>query len=426
MDFTKSRKLFDQAKKMIPGGVNSPVRAFNSVAGAPVYLERGEGASVFDLDGNEYLDFCGSWGPLILGHAHPRVIEAVVKASERGLTFGACNSAEVEMADLLSRTIPYMEMSRMVNSGTEAVMSALRLARGFTGRSKILKFDGCYHGHADSLLVSSGSGLLTGGISTSKGVTEKVVSDVLVAPYNDTEAVAEILERHGDDMAAVIVEPVAGNMGLVKPAPGFLEFLRSETSRRGALLIFDEVISGFRLGPTTYGAMLGITPDLTTLGKIIGGGMPIGAFGGREEVMRNVAPLGGVYQAGTLSGNPVALAAGIATIQTLLDEHPYERMANLAESIKDAVEKHDVLCETLGGMFTIFFTDAKRPPANLADVKNCDLEAFSEYHRGMLERGVYLPPSQFELNFVSAAHSSADIELFIEALDSVLGHIPKK
>ena len=367
------------------------------------------------------MDFCGSWGPLILGHAHPKVVKAVVDSSSDGLSFGACNSREVAMAELLTTLVPSLEMVRMVNSGTEATMSALRLARGYTGRSKILKFDGCYHGHADYLLVSSGSGLLTSGVSTSQGVTENVVSDVLVAPYNDAESVLEIFKTHGDDIAAVIVEPVAGNMGLVKPAEGFLESLREVTSEYGSLLILDEVITGFRLGATTYGNIAGIVPDLTTLGKIIGGGMPIGAFGGREDIMNHIAPLGGVYQGGTLSGNPVALAAGIATIETLLEDNPYERFAKFAGEIKAVTEKHAVRCETLGGMFTLFFTDSPTAPANLADVKKCDTDAFAGYHRAMLERGFYLPPSQYELNFVSAAHTQADIDAFINALDEVLG-----
>ena len=416
-----SAELFDRGSRVIPGGVNSPVRAFSSVGGTPVYMASGKGSRLTTVEGRELIDFCGSWGPLILGHAHPEVVNAVVDSSRDGLSFGACNSREVAMAELLCDCVPSLEMVRMVNSGTEATMSALRLARGYTGRSKILKFDGCYHGHADYLLVSSGSGLLTSGVSTSKGVTENVVADVLVAPYNDVAAVANIFKAHGDDIAAVIVEPVAGNMGLVKPADGFLESLREITSDHGSLLILDEVITGFRLGATTYGNLAGIVPDLTTLGKIIGGGMPIGAFGGREDIMRNVAPLGGVYQGGTLSGNPVALAAGIATIETLLEENPYERLAKFAAQIKSVAEKHAIRCETLGGMFTLFFTDASSAPANLADVKKCDTDAFAGYHRAMLEKGFYLPPSQYELNFISAAHTQADIDAFTNALDEVFG-----
>jgi glutamate-1-semialdehyde 2,1-aminomutase len=420
MNNTKSEELFERARRLIPGGVNSPVRAFDSVGGAPPYLEKGIGSKVIDVDGNEYVDFCGSWGPLILGHAHPDVVKAVVDSSCDGLSFGACNSREVAMAELLCDRIPYLDMVRMVNSGTEATMSSLRLARGYTGRSKIVKFDGCYHGHADYLLVSSGSGLLTSGVSTSQGVTENVISDVLVVSYNDIEAVEAVFKEYGGDIAAVIVEPVAGNMGLIKPAKGFLESLRQITADNGSLLIFDEVISGFRLGATTFGSMIGIEPDLTTLGKIIGGGMPIGAFGGREDIMSHVAPLGGVYQAGTLSGNPVALAAGIATIETLVNENPYERLAEFAMRIKAVAEKHAVRCETLGGMFTIFFTDDRNVPANLADVKKCDTDAFARYHCAMLKRGFYLSPSQYELNFISAAHTKADLNAFIKALDEIL------
>ncbi|MFA6294215.1 MAG: glutamate-1-semialdehyde 2,1-aminomutase, partial [Victivallales bacterium] len=330
--------LFKRAQTLIPGGVNSPVRAFKSVGGNPVYIRRGEGARIYDVDGGEYLDFCASWGPLILGHARPEVVEAVRESAASGMSFGTCNPREVEMAELLNEMVPYLEMMRMVNSGTEAVMTALRLARGFTGRNKILKFEGCYHGHADYLLVAAGSGLLTGGITSSAGVAPSAVADILVAHYNGTDAVKKIFEKYGKEIAAVIVEPVAGNMGLVKPEHGFLETLRELASKSGSLLIFDEVITGFRLAPTTYGKICGITPDLTTLGKIIGGGMPIGAVGGKAEIMKKLAPLGPVYQAGTLSGNPVALAAGIATLKILKNENPYPRLAKFANKIAVAVE----------------------------------------------------------------------------------------
>jgi glutamate-1-semialdehyde 2,1-aminomutase len=415
----KSAELFERAKKLMPGGVNSPVRAFNSVGGTPPYFEKASGPKVIDADGNEYVDFCGSWGPLILGHAHPKVVEAVSDAASNGLSFGACCRKEVEMAELLSECVPYLEMMRMVNSGTEAVMSALRLARGYTGRNKILKFEGCYHGHADYLLVSAGSGLLTGGIASSDGVAESAVADVLVAPYNDIEAVENIFASHGNEIAAVIVEPIAGNMGLIKPMDGFLESLRELTIKSGSVLIFDEVISGFRLSASTYGNIVGITPDLTTMGKIIGGGMPIGAFGGKAEIMKNLAPLGKVYQAGTLSGNPVALAAGIATIKTLKEEDPYPEMEKLAKKIESSVSRFGVHCDSLGGMFTVFFTD-KKPLKNLGDVKGCDTDAFAAFHKKMLERGYYLSPSQFELNFVSAAHTEEIVDSFMEALVEII------
>jgi glutamate-1-semialdehyde 2,1-aminomutase len=417
---TKSVELFERAKKLMPGGVNSPVRAFNSVGGTPPYFDKAAGCKVVDADGNKYVDFCGSWGPLILGHAHPKVVEAVSEAASNGLSFGACCKKEVEMAELLCECIPYLEMVRMVNSGTEAVMSALRLARGYTGRNKILKFEGCYHGHADYLLVSSGSGLLTGGIASSEGVAESAVADVLVAPYNDIEAVKNIFASHGNEIAAVIVEPIAGNMGLIKPVDGFLESLRNLTEKSGSLLILDEVISGFRLSASTYGNMVGISPDITTMGKIIGGGMPIGAFGGKAEIMKHLAPLGKVYQAGTLSGSPVALAAGIATIKTLKEENPYPEMERLAKKIASSVSSANAHCDSLGGMFTVFFT-SKKPLKNLDDVKGCDTEVFADFHRKMLERGYYLSPSQFELDFVSTAHSEEVIDSFIEALAETIG-----
>ncbi|MFZ2656211.1 MAG: glutamate-1-semialdehyde 2,1-aminomutase [Victivallales bacterium] len=417
--------LFKRAQKLIPGGVNSPVRAFKSVGGDPVYMKKGQGAYVFDVEGKKYIDFCASWGPLVLGHARPEVVEAVKKAAADGMSFGTCTPREVEMAELLNEMVPYLEMVRMVNSGTEAVMTAVRLARGFTGRNKILKFDGCYHGHADYLLVSAGSGLLTGGISSSAGVPPGAVNDVFVCAYNDIGAVEKIFAIHGKDIAAVIVEPVAGNMGLVKPEPGFLESLRKLTKKSGSLLIFDEVITGFRLGPTTYGNLCGITPDLTTLGKIIGGGMPIGALGGKAEIMKKLAPLGPVYQAGTLSGNPVALAAGIETLKILKKENPYPRLAKFARKIEYAVNKTAsekdlaVRCVSEGGMFTIFFTGEKML-RNLDEVKSCDTAKFAEFFRRMLGKGIYLSPSQYEVDFISAAHSEKDIDCFIDSFKSAV------
>ncbi len=418
----KSEQLFNEAKQIIPGGVNSPVRAFNAVGGQPIYIESGKGAYVTDADGNTFLDFCGSWGPLILGHAHPEILAAVATTMQKGLTFGACNSNEVTMAKRVCRMVPSIEMVRMVNSGTEATMSAIRLARGATGRQKILKFDGCYHGHADYLLVASGSGLLTGGISSSAGVSAEAAADVLVVNYNDIEAVKRVFAEKGSEIAAVIVEPVAGNMGLVEPISGFLETLRSETTAAGSILIFDEVINGFRLGATTYGEQVGITPDLTCLGKIVGGGMPLAAFGGKKELMEQLAPLGSVYQAGTLSGNPVALAAGIKTLELLEQLNPYAEMEAKAKRIASAVNGLNlpVICAQKGGMFTIFFTKEKQLPTQLSDVKKCNEAQFAQYHQEMLKRGFYLSPSQYELGFVSAVHSDEDITGFISAIKEVI------
>lgn len=423
-DTPSSAALFKRACRVMPGGVNSPVRAFKAVWGTPVFIEHGRGSRIYSADGRELIDFCGSWGPLILGHAHNKVVEAVRMAAAKGLSFGACTRAEVELAELLRARIPYLEMVRLVNSGTEATMTAIRLARGFTGRKKILKFDGGYHGHVDGLLVSAGSGLLTSGIASSAGVPEGVVADVLVAPYNDLDAVALLMEKYSHDVAAIIVEPVAGNMGLVSPEPGFLEGLRKLTADKGALLIFDEVITGFRLGPTTYGVLCGITPDLTCLGKIIGGGMPIGAVGGRAGIMKRLAPLGPVYQAGTLSGNPVAVAAGLRTLQVLIEENPYSEIARRAKKVSDWFENRmfskrlKAHCANTGGMFTVFFCEPK--VQNLADAKRCDTRRYARYFHGMLKRGIYLPPSQFEVCFISAAHTDEDMEYFLKAVDDVL------
>ncbi|NQU76060.1 MAG: glutamate-1-semialdehyde 2,1-aminomutase [Planctomycetes bacterium] len=421
---TSSESLFARAEVRIPGGVNSPVRAFKSVGGTPVFIERGKGARIYSSEGQEFIDFCGSWGPLILGHAHPAIVEAIQQAAASGTTFGACTEREVELAERLYQRVPYLEQVRLVNSGTEATMTAIRLVRGFTGRKKILKFDGGYHGHADCLLVSAGSGLLTGGIASSSGIPEGVTADILVAPYNDLEALALLMDRYGHEVAAIIVEPVAGNMGLVPPEDGFLQGLRKLTADKGALLIFDEVITGFRLGPTTYGVLCGITPDLTCLGKIIGGGIPIGAVGGRTEIMKLLAPLGPVYQAGTLSGNPVAVAAGLSTLKVLIDENPYADMARQGKRVGDELKKrmlgngHKVSCANLGGMFTIFFSE--RGARNLADAKRCDTRMYARFFHGMLERGIYLPPSQFEVCFISAAHTDEEIECFLKAVDEVL------
>ena len=418
-----SAAWFERAQKVIPGGVNSPVRAFNGVGGTPVYFKSGKGAEVQTEDGTKLIDFCGSWGPLILGHARDEIVETVAKAAADGLTFGANTAKEAEFAELITTQIPEMEMVRLVSSGTEAVMSAIRLARGYTGRRKIIKFDGCYHGHSDYLLVASGSGLLTGGTSSSAGVSPAATEEVYVAPYNDLEAVKSILEADGENIAAVIVEPIAGNMGLVEPAQGFLEGLREATAASGSLLIFDEVINGFRLAPTTYGHSIGVKADITTLGKIIGGGMPIGAFGGSKDIMSALAPLGPVYQAGTLSGNPVAVAAGMKTLELLRDESPYLKMEILGKKMADginaiAAEKGlDLHCAQKGGMFTPFFRqDAVR---NLDDSKACDHQAYAAYFHHMLDNGFYTPPSGYEVAFVSAAHTADHIDAFLETFNKL-------
>lgn len=424
MDFSKSERLFERACRVAPGGVNSPVRAFRSVGGNPLFVSQACGARIETADGDDLIDFCGSWGPLILGHAHPAVVEAISEAAQRGTSFGIPTEGEVELAEFLCERIPYLEKIRLVNSGTEAVMTGIRLARGFTGRNLLIKFAGGYHGHLDALLVEAGSGLLTGGTGSSAGVPDPVASDTFVAPFNDLEAVAEIIRSRGNELAAVIVEPVAGNMGLVPPQDGFLPGLRRLCDRVGALLIFDEVITGFRLGPTTYGALVGVRPDLTALGKIIGGGLPIGAIGGRGDIMDHLAPDGPVYQAGTLSGNPVAVAAGLATLRTLVATDPYALLADkasrLAESVNVVAEDMGLPMHvaTLGGMFTPFHT---LPPVNdQTDAKRADLQAFRRFWKTMLRESIYLPPSQFEVAFVSAAHTDPDIDETIAAMEVAL------
>jgi len=424
-----SAAFFRRAQEVIPGGVNSPVRAFNAVGGDPLYVVKGQGACITTVEGRELIDFCGSWGPLLLGHAREEVVDAAVTAARGGMTFGINTPREVEFAELLCAQVPSIDQVRLVNSGTEAVMTALRLARGFTGRRRIIKFDGGYHGHSDGLLVGAGSGLLTGGISSSAGVFVEE-GDVLLPAYNDKQAVTDLVTAHGDELAAIIVEPVAGNMGLVPPADGFLEHLRVEADRCGALLIFDEVITGFRFGPTTYGELVGVTPDLTTLGKIIGGGMPLAALGGRRDVMQHLAPVGDVYQAGTLSGNPVAVAAGMKTVELLLEENPYEKISNLGKQLRCGLLSHVQGLETdcvgeqkfhlsqLGGVFTPFF--GKGPVRNLVDAKRCDTQAHAKFFHAMLEKGFYLPPSQFECAFISAAHTGADIAAFLAAAKDAL------
>jgi len=419
-----SPQWFERGCRVIPGGVNSPVRAFNSVGGTPLYMREGKGAYLTTVDGQRLLDFCGSWGPLILGHARAEVVEAVAEAASRGMSFGANTLVEVEFAELICSLIPSADKVRLVSSGTEATMTALRMARGITGRSKIIKFNGGYHGHSDGLLVGAGSGLLTGGIAASAGVGPELARNVFIPPYNDLAAVDAIVAEHGQDLAAIIVEPVAGNMGLVPPVPGFLAGLRAAADRCGAVLIFDEVISGFRLAPSTYGNLIGVTPDLTCLGKIIGGGMPIGCVAGPAGLMDCLAPLGAVYQAGTLSGNPVAVAAGRKTLELLVAENPYPRLAELGSQLAQGIARIadeqgiplHVAC--LGGMFTPFFrTD---PVHNLADAKECDLKAFGRFFHAMLAGGVYLPPSQFETAFVSAAHTAEDIGFALSAVREAL------
>ncbi|MEI8351055.1 MAG: glutamate-1-semialdehyde 2,1-aminomutase [bacterium] len=414
-----SKQLFERAKRVIPGGVNSPVRAFNAVGGDPVYVVSGKGARMRTAEGTELIDFCGSWGPLILGHARGEVVEAITKAASEGTSFGINTPREVEFAELLCRLVPTLEMVRLVSSGTEATMTALRLARGFTGRRKVIKFDGCYHGHSDGLLVAAGSGLLTGGISSSAGVSPAMAAEMLIPAYNDLSAVEELAARQGNEIAAIIIEPVAANMGLVAPASGFLQGLRRVADQCGALLIFDEVITGFRMAPTTYGVVGGVRPDLTCLGKIVGGGMPIGAVGGRRDVMSKLAPLGPVYQAGTLSGNPVAVAAGLATLTLLERENPYPEMNRLCGVLADGL---DALarargvpfhCARFGSLFTPYFQSGT--VNNLVDAKRSDTGAHATFFHGMLDRGLYLPPSQFEVGFVSAAHREADIAVFLAA-----------
>lgn len=415
----KSIQFFAEAQQYIPGGVNSPVRAFKSVGGNPVYIERGEGSRVYDVDGNSYIDYIGSWGPLILGHAHPRVLAAITEAAALGTSFGAPTERETEMAKLVCQLVPSVEVVRMVNSGTEATMSALRLARGYTKRNKIMKFEGCYHGHADSLLIKAGSGVATLGLPDSPGVPEGTALNTITVPYNDLESVKLAFEKFGDDLAAVIVEPVGGNMGVVPPLPGFLQGLREITQQYGTLLIFDEVMTGFRVALGGAQELYGITPDLTTMGKVIGGGLPVGAYGGKREIMQQIAPAGPIYQAGTLSGNPLAMAAGLATLQELSKPGTYERLeklsARLGEGLAENARKLGIphTVNRVGSMVCLFFTDT--PVINYETAKTANLEHFSAYFRHLLDDGIMLPPSQFEGMFVSLAHSEEDIERTIEA-----------
>ena len=410
---TKSEAFFERAQEFIPGGVNSPVRAFRSVGGKPLFIAQGQGSRLFDVDGNEYIDYVGSWGPLLLGHRHPEIIAALEAALETGTSFGAPTPREIDLAEEICYAVPSIEMVRLVNSGTEATMSAIRLARAYTGRDLIVKFDGCYHGHVDSLLVQAGSGVATLGIADTSGIPQAFCDTTISLPYNAAEAVHAAFDAHGKRIAAVIVEPVAGNMGCVAPVPGFLEALRNVTQRAGALLIFDEVMTGFRVAFGGAQQLYGITPDLTTLGKVIGGGLPVGAYGGRKEIMKMIAPSGPVYQAGTLSGNPLAVAAGL-TMLRYLKAHPevYAQLEGRAARLCAAVPE-GLRVNRVGSMFTVFFTDA--PVTDYASAKRSDTARFGRYFRAMLERGVYLAPSQFEAAFLSAAHTERDIDETIAA-----------
>ena len=420
---SRNSDLFDRAAKSIPGGVNSPVRAFRSVGGTPRFIERAQGAYIWDAEGTRYIDYLGSWGPAILGHAHPEVIRAVQAAAENGLSFGAPTEAEIEIAEAIIARLPSMEQVRLVSSGTEATMSAIRLARGYTNRTRIIKFEGCYHGHADSLLVKAGSGLLTFGNPTSSGVPAEFVQHTLVLDFNDLDSVAAAFKQYPDDIACIIVEPIAGNMNLVKPRPGFLEGLRELCTQYGTVLIFDEVMTGFRAGPRGVQGLSGVTPDLTTLAKVIGGGMPVGAFGGRADIMAHIAPLGGVYQAGTLSGNPVAVAAGLTTLRLLDQPGFYEqletRTSQLAQGLQARARASGLAfsADSVGGMFGIYFRESV--PTTFAEVSDSNVELFKRFFHGMLERGVHFAPSAFEAGFVSGAHDSAVIDETLDIAENV-------
>lgn len=418
---SRNEILFDRSQRVIPGGVNSPVRAFRSVGGTPRFIVRGKGARVWDADDKEYIDYVGSWGPMILGHAHPEVVRAVQEAAANGLSFGAPTERELEMAELICGLLPSIEMVRLVSSGTEATMTAIRLARGFTGRSRIVKFEGCYHGHADALLVKAGSGLLTFGQPSSAGVPAETTQHTTVLDYNDVAGLERTFGELGSEIAAVIIEPVVGNMNFVMPTPEFLAALRALTKKHGAVLIFDEVMTGFRVGPKGAQGLFGIEPDLTTLGKVVGGGMPLGAFGGRREIMEKLAPLGPVYQAGTLSGNPVAVAAGLATLKLVQAPGFFDRLSastqRLVDGLVGAARLRGVAFSgaCVGGMFGVFFRDAA--PTSYAEVMSSSKERFNRFFHLMLDRGIYLAPSAFEAGFVSAAHGEPEITATVEAAD---------
>jgi glutamate-1-semialdehyde 2,1-aminomutase len=431
MNFTNSINQFNRARKSLPGGVNSPARAFKSVGGNPVFIARAKGAKMWDIDGNEYIDYVSSWGPMIVGHADERVIKAITEAAQRGTSYGAPTVGETDMAEQIKKMKPSMDIVRMVNSGTEACMSALRLARGYTGRNKFIKFEGCYHGHADSFLIKAGSGALTLGLPDSPGVTQGTAQDTLTARYNDLEGVAGLFEKHGDDIAAIILEPVVGNMGVVIPDKEFLDGLRGLTQKYGALLIFDEVMTGFRLAKGGAQEYFGITPDITCLGKIIGGGLPVGAYGGPKEIMEKLAPAGPIYQAGTLSGNPLAMAAGLATLK-IIDETPgfhknlEEKSARLEKGFRDNLQQtgHKGVVNRVGSMITLFFTELNAVKS-FDDANQSDTGKFGRYFKAMLEQGVYLPPSQFEAAFIPACITDEEIDKTVEAslkaMERILG-----
>ncbi|MDP2248063.1 MAG: glutamate-1-semialdehyde 2,1-aminomutase [Nitrosomonadales bacterium] len=424
---SRNQQLFEKSQSLIPGGVNSPVRAFRSVGGTPVFFKRGLGSRLWDEDDKEYIDYVGSWGPMILGHAHPEVVAAVQKTAVNSLSFGAPTALELEMAELVTKLVPSMEQIRLVSSGTEATMSAIRLARGFTGRSKILKFEGCYHGHADALLVKAGSGALTFGQPSSAGVPPEVAAHTLTLAYNDNAAVEELFKQIGNDIACVIVEPVVGNMNLIVPQNNFLQTLRDQCTKHGAVLIFDEVMTGFRVALGGAQALYGIRPDLTTLGKVIGGGLPVGAFGGRKDIMAYLAPLGPVYQAGTLSGNPVAVAAGLTTLNLIRAEGFHARLAATTKKMVDGLVNVareagiKFSGQSVGGMFGIYFSE--QIPHSFEEIMQSDKETFNHFFHHMLDEGVYLAPSAFEAGFVSAAHSDEDIEKTIMAAQKAFSRI---
>ena len=423
----QSQALYAQACEILPGGVNSPVRAFRAVHGTPLFIARGKGPLIFDVDGNEYVDFVGSWGAAILGHAHPEVVAVVAQSASEGLSFGAPTRKETQLAEAIRSFFPTLEMLRMVNSGTEATMSAIRLARGHTGRNRIIKFDGCYHGHADALLAGAGSGVVTFGLPGSPGVPAATVSDTFVLPYNDTDTLTKTFAKYGKEVAAVIVEPIAGNMGLVRGHPEFLQTMRTLCSEAGSVLIYDEVMSGFRVAAGGAQSLLGILPDLSTLGKVAGGGLPFGVFGGRSDLMRELAPSGSVYQAGTLSGNPVVTAAAIKTLSLIGKTGFYEeltkRTQELCEGLRVAAASNDIAfqCDSEGGMFGCFFSP--HPVSDFATAKTTDTELFGRFHSGMLRRGIYLAPSAFEAGFVSATHEEAHIQKTIVAAHATFQEI---
>ena len=427
MDTNKSESLFERAKTLFPGGVNSPVRAFRAVGGHPLFIKRGEGPYIFDVDGNRYVDYVLSWGPLIAGHAHPKVVDAISQAASRGTSYGAPSPLELDLAESIMHFMPNIKMLRFVNSGTEATMSALRLARAYTGRNKIIKFEGCYHGHADFLLVQAGSGVATLGLPDSPGVPADTVKDTLVADFNNLDSVELLYKKYPEQIAAIIVEPVAGNMGVVPPQPGFLEGLRSITKREGTVLIFDEVMTGFRVHPGGAQALYNIKPDLTTLGKVIGGGLPVGAYGGRKEIMELVAPSGKVYQAGTLAGNPLAMSAGIATLELIREQNVWVKIEELAKQLEQgigvAAAKAGVpITQTrVGTMFTTFFGDIQA--RDWSTVKEANAEQFAKFFRMMLEQGVYLAPSQFEAGFISITHTAETIDHTLEAVQVALASL---